>query len=193
MRWILCRQKKATLVLRLTSHPTAYSYTRIPLTHEQADKTLEFSKHWVPVTLGTEYELVREDDPVTFDKLEKRFLEVVEEHKDELQVVPNKKVKMVPEGTSKLVRNTNKSAIHVARRRKGDVTTINVVCIDDNHRDMFFRDSRNCHGRPADGGMYFIADSDGLVFEQWSNYMDNAYETQAKNEAYNKLKTLNNI
>lgn len=180
MRWALCRAKGDVLVLRWISHDIKYSYSRIPLTEDQADKTLAFSCHWVPVTLGTEYELRRENDPKVFDKLQKRFYEVVKEHPDELETVPNKKVKDIPEGTSKLIRNTTKSSITIARRRKNDVTEINVVCIDDQHRDMFFKDSRNCHGRPADGGLYFIADTDGLAFEQWSNYMDNEYNRQVQ-------------
>lgn len=190
MRWILCRKKKSILVLRWTSHQTPYSYSRIPLTDEQADKTLAFSKHWVPTSLGTEYELREDDDPLKFKKLEERFLAVVKEHQDELEVVPNKEVKFIPEGTSKLIRNTNKSSIHVARRKKKEVTTINAVCIDNEHRDMFFKDSRNCHGRPAAGGLYFIADCDGLAFEQWSNYMDNEYAQQVRQEQLKKQENI---
>lgn len=178
--WALCRKKDSILVLRWISHEIKYSYSRIPLTEQQADATLAYSKHWTPVSLGTEYELRKENDPEVFNKLEKRFFEVVAEHSNELEVVPNKKIKDVPEGTSKLIRNTNKSSIMIARRKKTDATTINAVCIDNQHRDMFFKDSRNCHGRPGDGGIYFIAYTDGLAFEQWSNYMDNEYNRQVQ-------------
>lgn len=187
MRWILCLKKNNILVLRRVSHKVDYSYSRIPLTDKQAENTLKFSNHWVPVSLGTEYVLNKDADPNMYDKLYRRFHEVVKEHKDELEVVPNKKVKTIPGGTSKLVRNTSKSSIHIARRRKTECTTINVVCIDDAHRDMFFKDSRNCHGRPADGGIYFICDEDGVTFQNWSTYMDNEYARQVRCANSDKL------
>lgn len=192
--WTLKRNKHDKLVLLSMSIEVKYSYTQIPLTEEQARKTLKFSKDWKLVSNlhYDEYELRKGEDK--YDILLNRFLELVKEHKNELEKPKTRKFTTDVDGTAKLVRTKDGRTIYVARRRNKktgkirNITEANAVCISDFDRDLFFRDCRSSYGMLPEGSIYKLnvyQQPDLFVF--WSNFMDKEYADQLRRYDLKKL------
>ena len=183
--WALKRNKHHKLVLISMGAPVAYNYTQIPLTKEQAEKTLSFSKDWKLVSNlnYSEYELKAGADK--YEALVKRFFEVLNENKDKVEKVPNKKFLTDVDGTGKLIRTKDKKTIYITRRRDKrtgkikNITEINAVCISDFDRDMFFKDCRSIYGMLPEGSVYKLtAQLDENLFKVWSSFIDREYYIQ---------------
>lgn len=187
MYYALCRIKRNCFIMRQTSRVIKYSYAQIPLSEQQFKHALE-QAFWVELqnyeSNKIEWQLREEDDPKNFKRFYTRFFEVVKEHKECIEAVPIKTVQSKVIGTSRLVRSSDKCVIYIARRKKkksgefDNKTSINSVCIDDTHREMFFMDSRHCNGIPKPGEHYCICDGDGAYFTNWSEYLDKEYWRQ---------------
>lgn len=83
-------------------------------------------------------------------------------------------------GTSRLVRNSAKTKIYIAKRKGVDTlneTKINSVCIDNHMREYFFADVRRKHnGLPFFGHYEFVLGDE--YFNKWSGIMDKLYLEQ---------------
>lgn len=85
-------------------------------------------------------------------------------------------------GTSRLVRDSAKTHIYIARRKGVQTlneTRINSVCIDNHTRDYFFADVRRKHeGMPFFGHYEFFSGDE--YFDKWSKIMDKLYLEQTR-------------
>lgn len=194
MDWSLQRKKNNVFLLMEDVKGLGYSYTSIVMKEEAARKLIKLGVGaWKK--LSSEYDSVEmwelrySNSPKLFEKMLKRFFEVVKEHSDEIRKVPNKRFKTTVPGTSRLVRSKDKSKIYIAKRlQKGKINennTVNTVCIDNYHRDLFFKDSTHYNGYPTNN-MYYLFNYNADVFNWWSNYIDKEYESQYKEYIRNK-------
>lgn len=158
--WALKRNKKNKLVLISMGAPVSYNYAQIPLTEEQAENTIKYSKDWKLVSNLNykEYELRPGEDK--YEVLLNRFFKVLEENKDKIEKVPNKKFQTDIDGTGRLIRTKDKKTIYITRRRSKttgnirNITEANAVCISDFDRDLFFKDCRSIYGMLPEGSVY---------------------------------------
>ena len=189
--WTLKRNKHNKLVLISMCEKVEYNYTQIPLTEEQAMKTLKYSKDWKLVSnLNTkEYELRLGEE--NYKVLLDRFFEVLKENADKVSKVPNKVFITDVDGTGKLIRTKDRRTIYIARRRNkrtgkiDNKTRISSVCISDFDRDIFFKDCRSIYGMLPEGSVYKITSQlDSVLFKVWNDFMDKEYERQL--ERFNK-------
>ena len=192
MNWSLQRKKNNVFLLMEDVKGLGYSYTSIILTEESARKLVQFSGWkklstlYDPVEM---WELKYINSPKLFERILERFFQVLKEHSSDIKKVPNRRYKTTVPGTSRLVRSKDKSRIHIAKRmQKGKLNennTINTVCIDDEHREMFFKDVIDCNGYPSDN-MFCLFTYNGSEFDWWSRYIDKEYKKQL--EEYKKQK-----
>lgn len=191
--WALKRNKNKKLILISMNEPVKYSYTQIPLTEEQAKATLKYTKDWKLVSKlnYSEYELKQGE--LGYDILLKRFFDVLNEHKNDLVPVKNKKFLTDVDGTGKLVRTKDRKTIYIARRRNKktgkirNITEPNAVCISDFDRDLFFKDCREIYGFLPSGSIYKLTPLiDEEKFKIWSSFMDREYDEQLKRFNKNK-------
>lgn len=183
--WALKRNKHNKLVLISMGAPVAYNYAQIPLTKEQAENTLKFSKDWKLVSNlnYSEYELKQGEDK--YEVLLKRFFDVLRENKDVVERVPNKKFLTDVEGTGRLILTKDKKTIYIARRRNKktgkikNITEVNSVCISDFDRDLFFKDCRSVYGMLPEGSVYKLTSQlDESLFKVWLDFIEKEYDRQ---------------
>lgn len=197
MSWVLRRLKGKKLVLQQVAEDTGvYSYTRIPLTDEQAQRTLVYSKYWEK-SLGNNdllpsYKLERVYDEEKFDKLVNRFLAVLREHKESIvKTKKHEKYETDIPGTSRIVMSPDRTRLHIARRQNkktgkvNNFTYINSVCVDDKTRTKFFNQSKQYHGVP-NNPMYCIYKGDP-TFDEWVEYIRKEYERLQNLSENNKI------
>lgn len=173
---------KDKILLEKTDEVIPYSYTRIPITDAQAHDivTLYYSSL---VSDGNTYYLYATVDAELFNRFVQRIKLRAHEHEHEanFEKVPNKKISVYIPGTSVLIRNTQKTCIWIARRRKSASNstrcTINKIFITDLERKAFF-DSVNITGGPdAKSGRYCLYKGrDSLYFKYWNDLMNNRYK-----------------
>lgn len=197
--WALQRNKKNKLVLLTMNEPVKYSYVRIPLTEEQARKTIKFSKDWKLVSKLNYEELELKKGDEKYDVLLKRFFEIVKEHKNELETPLNKKFVTDVDGTGKLVRSKDRKTIYIARRlnkktgKIRNITEVNAVCISDFDRDLFFKDCREIYGLLPEGSIYKLTPLlNEEKFKVWTSFMDREYKNQLERFEKRKLKNKKN-
>lgn len=178
--WVLQRGKNHIFeIIYAVMYEKYNSYTKIVLTQIQAQKLLGFA-NWEK--MKDKYVLKYDNDPIKYDQILKRFFEVLKENRLPLEPTPSKILRTDTPGTSKLVRSKDKSRIHIALRmnrktkKVTDRTYINAVCIDDEHRNWFFRDVKTHNGYPSSNENFALTDKNGQVFKWWSDYMDMEYQ-----------------
>ena len=192
MSWALRKVRNNKLVLINQQNKPNYNYTEIPLTDEQAEKTLKYAD-WKLISNLHYYEYELRAGQKNFDKLLERFYELINEHKEDIVRLPNKKFITDVDGTGKLIRTKDNNTIYVAYRRNkksgkiSNITQHNIVCISDFDRDSFFKDCRDIYGMLPLGSVYKITPTlDSEKFEQWNKYIDDEYARQLKRYEDNK-------
>ena len=94
-------------------------------------------------------------------------------------------------GTSVLIRDPIKHIIKIGYRNDNSTNRINRVCIDNERRDLFFRDCKKGNIFKT-AHKYAIDLSDLDVYNYWSKYMNVAYiRGREAYEAYKKAKKAN--
>ena len=199
MKWTLQRKKNNRFILMEDIKNIGFSYVSITLTEESARKLLKYSA-WErigsPNDIVEKYELKYEADPDRFDKILRRFFEVLNENSSKIKKVPNRRFTSTVPGTSRLVRTMDKSKIFIASRtnkktkKVSNLNTINSICIDNEHRDAFFKASIGCNGYPGDNYFYLFS-YNAPEFDWWNKYLDKEYETQLKE--YDELQMLKKL
>ena len=192
MSWALRKVRNNKLVLINQQNKPNYNYTEIPLTDEQAEKTLKYAD-WKLISNLHYYEYELRAGQKNFDKLLERFYELINEHKEDILRLPNKKFITDVDGTGKLIRTKDNNTIYVAYRRNkksgkiSNITQHNIVCISDFDRDSFFKDCRDIYGMLPLGSVYKITPTlDSEKFKKWNKYIDDEYARQLKRYEDNK-------
>lgn len=192
MSWALRKVRNNKLVLINQQNKPNYNYTEIPLTDEQAEKTLKYAD-WKLISNLHYYEYELRAGQKNFDKLLERFYELINEHKEDIVRLPNKKFITDVDGTGKLIRTKDNNTIYVAYRRNkksgkiSNITQHNIVCISDFDRDSFFKDCRDIYGMLPLGSVYKITPTlDSEKFKKWNKYIDDEYARQLKRYEDNK-------
>ena len=118
---------------------------------------------------------------------------MINEHKEDIVRLPNKKFITDVDGTGKLIRTKDNNTIYVAYRRNkksgkiSNITQHNIVCISDFDRDSFFKDCRDIYGMLPLGSVYKITPTlDSEKFKKWNKYIDDEYARQLKRYEDNK-------
>lgn len=162
--------------LRLYSVPEgsyiAESYTLIKVNAVQY-KLLFDSAEWKLVE-GT-YEVLE----TNYDKNSKVLRMYNDIVKTKHIVVVNKRFKSDVVGTSMLIRNAERTRIYIAKRNGADITSINIVCVDNELRTKFFNDVRTARGGTF-CDKYALTPSDAPMFNMWNNIMTTQYFEQLK-------------
>ena len=192
MSWALRKVRNNKLVLINQQNKPNYNYTEIPLTDEQSEKTLKYAD-WKLISNLHYYEYELRAGQKNFDKLLERFYELINEHKEDIVRLPNKKFITDVDGTGKLIRTKDNNTIYVAYRRNkksgkiSNITQHNIVCISDFDRDSFFKDCRDIYGMLPLGSVYKITPTlDSEKFKKWNKYIDDEYARQLKRYEDNK-------
>lgn len=183
--WAICKSKQAKLYIKYIYEDVKYSFSRTPLTEEQVIKCINYAPFKIKnpeLTPATElkpelvFVLNKKDCPERYTKLSRRISELAKINRgsDNWETVLSKSYISKVKGTSRLVRNSDKSRIHIAKR-KNNVNTKNSVCIPDDTREEFFAASKEYNGYPDDN-MFCMYVENGGEFKAWSRLMDELYE-----------------
>ena len=183
--WAICKSKQAKLYIRYIYDDVKYSFSRAPLTEEQVVKCIHYAPFKIKnpklepateLTKDLEFVLDKKVCPEKYTKLCRRISQLAKENRgsDNWETVPSKSYISKVKGTSRLVRNSDKSRIHIAKR-KNNVNTKNSVCIPDDTREEFFAASKEYNGYPDDN-MFCMYVENGGEFKAWSRLMDELYE-----------------
>lgn len=96
------------------------------------------------------------------------------------RIVPvNKRFDTDVKGTSKLVRNAEKTVIYIVRRNGIDKTSINSVCINDLQRTAFFEDVKTARASMF-CDKYCLTPQDKPMFAMWDKIMNAEYFKQLR-------------
>lgn len=107
-------------------------------------------------------DLLWKDLAVAHQKNNKRFSDVSKGYESKVS------------GSSVLIRDPIKHIIRIGYRDGNNLNKINRVCIDNDRRDLFFRDCKKC-AIYLKSGKYAIDLSDLDIYNYWSEYMNTLY------------------
>ena len=175
---ILKREHKMLVLTKVSSDtPILYSYSRIPMSDEQIINLLSWLEERGVDNAKSRFEIGLDIviDPKEYPEVLKSFFSkiTIAKEKGQYEEVPNKVLDCPIIGTSALLRNSERTAIRIVRR-KDNKTKLNKVCISNGIREAFFNDSKAAHGIPVNGN-YSLFVEDGDIFQYWSNLMDSIY------------------
>lgn len=95
------------------------------------------------------------------------------------QIDYNAKFESLVHGTSRLVRLPSVGIIKIVRRKgkaSMHITSMNSVCINDDIRELFFKDCKDSNEYIA--GVYEISRRDSKLYKKWDEYMTSQYKNQ---------------
>lgn len=149
------------------------SYSLLKISSEEAHLLIDADKEgWKNEIVHGINEYVREVTPA----VDEVWLHLVALHKlnnpDFTDV--SKKYNLFIEGTSCLIRDPNTHTIRIAYRKKDQKCNINLLNIDNNHREEFFKDAKTSQMFRKEG-KYAISIDDSLLYNKWSKYMNSTY------------------
>lgn len=79
--------------------------------------------------------------------------------------------------TSMLIRDDLEKSIRISKRRESDViNTINIICINNNDKELFFQDCHDSVSYAETKKYLFKYAYDPDLYLKWSDFMNNAYK-----------------
>lgn len=186
--WCLSKQRGGKLLVNKVVADGSYCGQRIPIKSEDKIELREI------VYVKHNKSLEREDVALIVDKnkepelyndlikfIARKLYRIKREQPELYNPIQNEKIACYYNGCCKLLRSSSKDVIWIAARKgtkkyPRDYTNLNRVCIDDETKSRFFNCADSRHF-PI-GKKHYIDLSDGVVFKQWSEFMDKEYEEQ---------------
>lgn len=195
-RWVFTKHRGGKIVIHKiwdSRETPSYSGQQIPIDREDREflHDLVIDQYGIslePLKHGRDVIIDKKDHEELYNKLMKyiagKLYDAKQNKPDQYNKERSDRVACRFDGGYMLLRSSSRDKIWIASRAKSrsqkfpyGYTSINHVCIDDAHKQRFFRTADSFHN-PV-GTMHWLELADGDVFTQWSNYMDDEYERQA--------------
>jgi len=152
------------------------SFSCLNISIQESNELMKCSNKWESKgnSLMTTYEYN--------DDLDKTFKKIALEHKkqspESFTDVSKRYTSTIP-GSSLLIRDPVNHVIRIALRRKDQLCSINVLCIDNRRREMFFNDCKKSK-LFKQSKIYGIDSRDEEIYSYWSEEINSCYLEESK-------------